>query len=417
MLPQALVTLLKDRRVLLGVTGSIAAYKSAELASALTQVGAKVDVVLTDAARRFVTPLTFQSVTGRRAYTDEDLWGSEGHVMHVALAQAAHVLVVAPATANTLAKMAHGQSDSLLTILALAAACPTILAPAMDAGMYGHPATQANLEILRSRGAIVVGPAQGRMASGLVGWGRIVEPGELMGHIRQALGLGGPLSGRQVVVTAGGTHEPIDPVRMIVNRSSGKQGFALAQAAIDRGAEVVLITGPTHLEAPVGAKRVDVGTAEQMRQQVVEAAAQADVLLMAAAVADYRPATRAAHKIKKSEAPLILNLEPTDDILIQVTKQRKRSGRPQVVVGFAAESQDVLEGARTKLYAKGLSLIVANDITSDDSGFGVDTNRVTLLDSDGTLQELPLMSKAEVADVVLARVVALLEGSEGRLSS
>ena len=233
------------KNILLGITGSIAAYKAADLASKLTQAGAAVDVILTPAALKFITPLTFQSVTMRKAYTDDDLWGGEGHVRHIGLGMAGDLLVIAPASANTMAKLAHGIADNLLTVTALAARCPLMLAPAMDGGMFSNPATQANLEILRQRGCIIAGPAEGRMASGLVGLGRMVEPAELLGHIRLALGRGGPLSQQRVLVTAGGTQEPIDPVRSITNRSSGKQGYALAQAALDAGAEVTLVHAPT----------------------------------------------------------------------------------------------------------------------------------------------------------------------------
>ncbi|MEW6566584.1 MAG: bifunctional phosphopantothenoylcysteine decarboxylase/phosphopantothenate--cysteine ligase CoaBC [Chloroflexota bacterium] len=399
---------LDNRRLILGVTGSIAAYKAADLASKLTQAGARLDVILTDSAQRFVSPLTFQSVTGRRAYTDTDLWGAEGHVLHVSLATGADLMVIAPVTANTLAKLAHGQADSLLTITALAVRCPLLVAPAMDAGMFDHPSTQANLQTLRQRGVLVAGPAEGRMASGLVGLGRMLEPVELVGHIRFALGRGGPLAGRRVVVTAGGTQEPIDPVRAIFNRSSGKQGFALAQAALDRGASVRLIAGPTHLETPTGAERLDVRTAKEMAEAVVEAAASADVLLMAAAVADFRPKAFVPHKLKRGAGVPQIQLEATEDILALVAAQRRNIGRPQVVVGFAAESQDLVGNARAKLRAKGLSMIVANDITDPQSGFAVDTNRVTLIDADGSLQELPLMTKAEVAEAVVGRVVPML---------
>jgi len=390
------------------VTGSIAAYKAVDLASRLTQAGALVDVILTEAAQKFVSPLTFRSVTGRPAYTDADLWGQEAHILHVGLAEDTELLVIAPATANTLAKLASGQADSLLTVSALTARCPLVLAPAMDTGMFEHPATQANLETLRQRGAYIAGPAEGRMASGLVGLGRMLEPAELLGHIRLALGRGGPLGGRKIVVTAGGTQEPIDPVRAIVNRSSGKQGFALAQAALDRGAAVQLVSGPTHLETPVGAERIDVTTAEEMRTAVLAATGQADALLMAAAVADFRPSRTVPEKIKRGRGTPEVRLEPTVDILGEVMAQREKSGRPAVVVGFAAESQDLRTNARTKLQAKGLSLIVANDITDPNAGFAVDTNRVTLIDASGTLQELPLMSKAEVAEAVLQRVVRML---------
>jgi phosphopantothenoylcysteine decarboxylase/phosphopantothenate--cysteine ligase len=408
MKPPSHIPLLDNRRVVLGVTGSIAAYKAVDLASRLTQAGALVDVILTEAAQKFVSPLTFRSVTGRPAYTDADLWGQEAHILHVGLAEDTELLVIAPATANTLAKLASGQADSLLTVSALTARCPLVLAPAMDTGMFEHPATQANLETLRQRGAYIAGPAEGRMASGLVGLGRMLEPAELLGHIRLALGRGGPLGGRKIVVTAGGTQEPIDPVRAIVNRSSGKQGFALAQAALDRGAAVQLVSGPTHLETPVGAERIEVTTAEEMRAAVLVAAAGADALLMAAAVADFRPSKAVPEKIKRGRGTPEVRFEPTVDILGEVMAQREKSGRPAVVVGFAAESQDLRTNARTKLQAKGLSLIVANDITDPNAGFAVDTNRVTLIDASGTLQELPLMSKAEVAEAVLQRVVRML---------
>jgi phosphopantothenoylcysteine decarboxylase/phosphopantothenate--cysteine ligase len=406
-----MIALLEGRRILLGVTGSIAAYKAAELASWLTQAGAQVDVVLTEAAQRFVSALTFQSLTGRRAYTEADLWGAEAHVLHVGLAQGADLLVIAPATADTLAKLGQGRADTLLTLTVLAATCPLLLAPAMDAGMYGHPATQANLEILRLRGAILVGPAEGRMASGLAGPGRMVEPAELLGHIRLALGRKGPLAGRRVVVTAGGTQEPLDPVRALTNHSSGKQGYALAQAALDRGALVTLISAPTALAVPIGAQFISVRTAAQMGEALLPAAAQADVLLMAAAVADFRPAQPSEQKHKRGRGTPEFVLEPTSDLLAQVMEQRGRGARPQVVVGFAAESQDLVQNARAKLESKGLSLVVANDITAPNAGFAADTNQVTLLDPEGQVEALPLMSKAEVAEVVLDRVVELLRST------
>ena len=405
-------SIFKDRQILLGITGSIAAYKAADLASKLTQAGVQVSVILTEAAQQFVTPLTFQSVTGLRAYTDTDLWGSEAHVLHIGLAEGADLLVIAPATANTIAKLAHGQADSLLTLTALAIRCPLMIAPAMDMGMFEHTATQVNLAMLEERGVIVVGPAEGRMASGLIGKGRMVEPEELMGHIRLTLGREGSLAERVVVVTAGGTHEPIDPVRVVANRSSGKQGFALAQSALDRGADVTLIAGPVHLPTPVGAKRIDVETAVEMRDAVMTAVEGADALLMAAAVADFSPVLTAAEKIKRRDGVPVVQFEPTDDILGLVTKKRSETGHPTVVVGFAAESQDLHENAKAKLKEKGLNLIVANDITAPDAGFAVDTNRVTLIDEQGEVKELPLMSKTDVAEVVMERVVALLGGGD-----
>lgn len=399
---------LDGRRILLGVTGSIAAYKAADLASRLTQAGALVDVVLTSAARRFVSPLTFTSLTGRRAYDDDDLWGQDAHVLHVSLGRDAELIVVAPATARTLARLATGMADDLLGLALLASRSPLILAPAMDAGMFGHPATQANLETLRQRGAIVIGPAEGRMASGLVGPGRMVEPAEIVGHIRRALGRGRSLSGRRVLVTAGGTLEAIDPVRVIANRSSGKQGFALAQAALDRGADVTLISGPSALATPVGAERIDVETVDQMLAEIQSRLETTDILLMAAAVADFRPSHANEDKIKRGAGAIDIHLEPTADILATVAERRKRSGGPRVVVGFAAESRDLVGQARQKVKAKGLDLIVANDITAPDAGFAVDTNRVTFVDRAESVQELPLMSKAEVAEAVLDRVELIL---------
>ena len=398
------ISLLQSKRILLGVTGSIAAYKAADLASQLTQAGAEVDVILTEAATKFITLLTFQSLIGRTAYSD--LWGSDAHVIHVGLGERADLLVIAPATADVIARLAHGLANDLLTVTALAARCPVLLAPAMDGGMFAHPATQANLKTLAERGVALLGPAEGRMASGLVGRGRMVEPDEILGHVRLALGRKGPLAGRRIVVTAGGTQEPIDPVRFISNRSSGKQGFAVAQVALDRGAQVTLVAGPTALSAPIGARRVDVTTAAEMAEAVL-AVADADALIMAAAVADFRPAQVADQKIKKAAVPLV-ELETTVDILSAVAERREATGKPTVVVGFAAESENLIENARDKVFRKKLSLIVANDISAKDAGFSVDTNRVTLIGSGGGVEPLPLMSKEQVAEVVLERVAGLL---------
>lgn len=397
------------KQIVLGVTGSIACYKAADLASRLHQAGALVDVILTEAATKFVSPLTFQSVTGRRAFTDDDLWGVEAHVLHVGLGQSADLLAIAPATATTLAKLAHGLGDNLLTVTALAATCPLVVAPAMDAGMFAHPATTANLETLRARGALIIGPEEGRLASGLVGPGRLVQPADLLGHLRLALAQNGSLKGRHMVITAGGTQEPLDPVRVLTNRSSGKQGYALAQAALDRGARVTLVTAPTALKPPTGARVVPVETAAEMLEAVIDSAGATDALLMAAAVADFQPTRLASEKIKKRSGPPRLELEPTPDILEAVARLRTGAGGPRVVVGFAAESERVLKNAREKLRAKGLDLIVANDISQDDSGFAVDTNRVTLLEPDGAEEALPLLSKAEVAEIILEKVTDLLE--------
>lgn len=418
------VPVLQGKRIVLGVTGGIAAYKVCALASGLTQAGAEVDVVMTEAATRFVAPLTFEALTGRPAYTSMWRTAAEGlptHIAHVGLAHAADLLVIAPATANTLAKLAHGLADNLLSTLALAARCPLLVAPAMDVGMWACAATQTNVSTLRQRGVSFAGPARGRMASGLEGEGRLLEPEEILGHVRWVLGKGGALSGRHVAVSAGPTREPLDPVRFLTNPSSGRQGFALAQAALDRGARVTLVAGPTHLETPVGADRVDVTTVEEMKRAVLEASAAADALLMAAAVGDYGFAKVAVHKMKKGTDDVELHLSRTPDVLHAVAEARAESGRPQVVVGFAAETEDLVDNARAKLKAKGLDLVVANDVTAPDAGFGVETNRVVLISraapKGGIEAEeptaLPLMSKLQVAERVLDRVEELLDGPSG----
>jgi phosphopantothenoylcysteine decarboxylase / phosphopantothenate---cysteine ligase len=391
---------LHSKNILLGVTGSIAAYKAADLASKLTQAGALVDVILTSSALHFITPLTFQSVTGRKAYTDDDLWGGEGHVTHVGLGHVGDLLLIAPATANTMARLAYGIGDNLLCVAALAARCPILIAPAMDAGMYDHVATQASVKILRERGVHFVGPAPGHLASGLVGLGRMTEPLDILGEARWLLGQSGPLAGKKIVVTAGGTQEPIDPVRMITNRSSGKQGYALAQAALDAGAQVTLITTQTTLQPPAGCQIEFVRTAQQMLDAVMEHM-DCDALIMAAAVADFAPTEMSGNKIKKSQGAPVIQLTHTPDILSAVAKQKAQSGLPRYVVGFAAESQDLIENAREKLKAKSLDLIVANDISVADAGFEVDTNRVILLFAEGKTLEYPVMKKSEVAEKIL----------------
>ncbi len=398
---------LEGKRILLGVTGSIACYKSADLASKLTQAGAEVDTVLTDAATQFVSPLTFQSVTGRRAYTDTDLWGNDAHVLHIGLAHAADLILIAPATAHTMAKLAHGLAGDLLSVTVLAADCPIIIAPAMDAGMWSHAATQANVEILEKRGISFIGPEEGRLASGLVARGRMSEPVDLFGQVRYALTRDGQLQGRRFVVTAGGTRERLDPVRFLSNHSSGKQGYALAQAALDAGAEVTLVTS-ARLRCPAGANCIEVDSALEMYDRVLSEVSDADALIMAAAVADFRPAETWEHKIKKTERVPFIELKRNPDILMEVAKRRSTTGNPRIVVGFAAETDDLLENAKAKLEKKGLSLIVANDVSAADAGFAVDTNRVTLLADDGSQESLPLMGKDEVA----ARIV---DWTAGRL--
>ncbi len=402
---------LEGKRILLGVTGSIACYKSADLASKLAQAGALVDAVLTESATKFVSPLTFQSVTGRRAYTDEDLWGHEAHVLHIGLAHHADLILIAPATAHTMAKLAHGLAGDLLSVTALAAQCPVVLAPAMDAGMYSHTATLVNVKTLRDRGVQFIGPEEGHLASGLVAKGRMSEPLDILGTVRYLMTRHGPLSGRTVVVTAGGTRESLDPVRYISNHSSGKQGYAVAQAALDAGAEVVLVTA-ARLPCPAGARCVPVNSAQEMCDAVLAESSAADALIMAAAVADFRPARISDSKLKKTDGIPVINLVRNPDILLEVAQRRAASGTPKLVVGFAAETDDLLDNARSKLNKKGLNMIVANNIGASDSGFAVETNRVTLITDDGVEESLPLMSKDEVAAQIMEWVAQRFESPD-----
>ena len=401
------MSILSGKHILLGITGSIAAYKAADLASKLTQAGAKVDVILTGAGEKFVTPLTYQSVTGHKTYTDKDLWGDEAHVLHVSLGKTADLLVIAPCTADTMAKLTHGIADNLLTVTALAATCPILIAPAMDGGMFDHPATQANLKTLQTRGVLVAGPATGHLASGMSGVGRMLEPADILGHIRIALGKNGKLAGKKIIVTAGGTQEAIDPVRVITNHSSGKQGYALAQAALDAGAEVTLITTPTALTPPVGANVVNVKSVQDMLDALLNE--NADTLIMAAAGADFRPVSVAKDKLKKRDGIPQIQLEAAPDILKTLASQSGVQRRFKVTVGFAAESRDLLANASEKLASKNLDFIAANDISTSDAGFAVETNRITLLFANGTQEILPLMSKSEVAEKIIEHIARLLE--------
>lgn len=406
-------TPLTNARVLLGVSASIAAYKAAELASRLQQEGARLDVILTADAQRFISVLTFKALTHGGVYTDEDWWQGPDPLLHIHLAQGLRALVIAPATADLISDLAHGKSDRLLTATALAAGGPLLLAPAMDGGMYAHPATQDNLALLRAHGAILLGPAQGHLASGLVSLGRMSEPEEILGELRWQLAQGGPLAGRNIVVTAGGTQEPIDSARIITNRSSGKQGYALAQAALDAGAMVTLISAPTSLSAPYGANVVRVRTAEEMQERVLQSTIGADALLMAAAVSDFRPEQGAGQKIKREAGPIHLVLEPTEDILRAVAERRTRTGFPRAVIGFAAEDRDLIENAAKKVNEKSLEFIVANDISAADAGFEVDTNRVSLVFPDGHIERWPLMSKEEVATRIVSKLAGLLQSVDG----
>ncbi len=398
------MTNLRDKRIVLGVTGGIAAYKSAIIASRLVQSGARVDVVLTESATKFITPLTFQSLTHRRVFTDIfDIPAAE-NIPHIELSHHTDLLLIAPATANTIAKMAHGQADNLLTAIALATDKPILIAPAMETDMWEHPATRKNIAALAEWGITRVGPAAGRLASGRMGRGRMAEPAEIVDAARRVLAKNGDMVGMRVVITAGGTREPLDPVRYITNRSSGKMGHALAETARDRGAQVTLITTAA-LPVPQGVSPVRVNTAAEMADAVLAAIPGSDVLVMAAAVADYRPANIASQKIKKKAGGLTLALTRTPDILQRVAKYRAENGFPRKVVGFAAETADVQQNAREKLTRKRLDWIVANDVSRSDAGFAVDTNQVTLFGADGSAVTLPLMSKSAVATEIWNRVI------------
>jgi phosphopantothenoylcysteine decarboxylase/phosphopantothenate--cysteine ligase len=400
----------RGRRILLGVTGGIAAYKSIQLARDLTRLGAVVDVVLTGGAQQFVAPLSFEGVTGRPALTD--LFSAEGSALHVRLGREIDAVCVAPATADFLARAAHGRADDLLCITLLATRAPVIVCPAMNDRMFAHPQVQENLAHLRERlGYAIAGPAEGALAVGEgEGPGRMLEPHQIVEHVGRALGADEAFAGRRVLVTAGPTREALDPVRYIGNRSSGRMGYALAQAAWRRGAAVFLVSGPSSLEAPVGAEVVQVQTAAEMHDAVAARIGAADVTLFAAAVADYRPASSKAGKIKREKAgrELTIALAANPDIALETGSARKPGS---VTVGFALETGDLLENAQKKLDEKGFDLVVANDATEEGAGFEIDTNRVTVLVPGAAPEELPLMSKHDVAEEILDHVGRLLVGA------
>ncbi|MCB9098080.1 MAG: bifunctional phosphopantothenoylcysteine decarboxylase/phosphopantothenate--cysteine ligase CoaBC [Anaerolineales bacterium] len=399
----------RGKRIVLGVTGGIAAYKAATVCSRLVQAGALVDVVMTEAAQKFISQLTFQALTHRPIYTDMFHIPGGENIPHIVLADAADLLLIAPATANTIGKVANGLADNLLSAIALATPAPILMAPAMETDMWQHPATQRNVANLKTWGVELVGPAAGRLASGAMGQGRLVEPEEIVAAAQMILAQQGDLAGRTVVVTAGGTREAIDPVRFVSNHSSGKMGYAVAEAARDRGAQVTLITS-AHLPSPFGMEAVRVDSAQEMLDAVLTATEKATALVMSAAVADFRPLTVAEQKIKKGSDTegLVLELVRNPDILAEVAARKSAGAGPSITVGFAAETHDLLANAQDKLKRKRLDLIVANDVTAADAGFAVDTNRVTLLGADGSIEEMPLMTKREVAEAILDRVVQYL---------
>ncbi len=396
--------MMTGKRILLGVTGSIAAYKAVELLRELVKREAEVQVVMTEAATRFVAPLTFETLSRQPVLLEMFTLAYGSQIGHIAATARADLFVIAPVTANTIAKLAHGLADDFLTNIYLASRCPVLLAPAMDTDMYQHTAVQENLARLRERGIHVVGPASGELASGLVGPGRLVEPAEIVEAIEKLLAPCGDLAGEVVLVTAGPTREPLDPVRYISNRSSGKMGYAVAEAAARRGARVILVSGPTALAPPREAELVSVETAQEMYEAVLKHLEAATVVIKAAAVADYRPKQVAREKIKKDERVPEVTLESTRDILAEVGKRKGR----RVLVGFAAETHDLVANARRKLQRKNLDLMVANDVSQPGAGFDADTNVVKILDAKGGVEELPLQSKGSVADRILDRVVALL---------
>jgi len=400
-------------KIALGVTGGVAAYKAAELVRRLQQEKLDVQVVMTRSAREFITPLTFAALTGKKVITE--MFGPEGAessanvesaIEHIAVAQRIDLLLVAPATADILAHFAQGIAHDFLTTLYLATKAPVVVAPAMNVNMWEHTATQENLQELRARGVHVVDPDEGYLACGMTGSGRLAATETIVEKVRLVLGLRRDLEGQTVLVSAGATREDIDPVRFITNRSSGKMGYALADAASRRGAHVILVSGPTELAVPEGVDWVPVRSTENMRDAVRERAAEANVVIMAAAVADYRPVAAQSQKIKRGEGRITLDLEPNPDILAELGRDRAQCpGR--ILVGFAAETSALAENARSKLARKGADMIVANDVTQEGAGFDTDTNIVTIFTRDGRETALPKLAKFEVADRILDRVLEL----------
>jgi phosphopantothenoylcysteine decarboxylase/phosphopantothenate--cysteine ligase len=396
-------------KIALGVTGGVAAYKAAELVRRLQQEKLDVQVVITRAAQEFITPLTFAAITGKKVITE--MFGAEesgpanveSAIEHIAVAQRIDLLLVAPATADILGKFAHGIAEDFLGTLYLATKAPVVVAPAMNVNMWEHPATQGNLAILRARGVHVVEPDEGYLACGMTGPGRLAVTETIAQKVFEVLGLRRDLEGQTVLVTAGPTREAVDPVRFLTNRSSGKMGYAVAEAAVRRGARVILVSGPTDLKIPEAVEWVPVNTAEEMRATVRDRAAEANVVIMAAAVADYRPAVAHASKLKRGDGRLTLDLEPTPDILAELGREQGS----RILVGFAAETGNIAENARAKLSRKGADMIVANDVTQEGAGFDTDTNIVTLFLRDGRDIALPKMPKLDVANRILDQALQI----------
>ena len=389
--------MLKNKTVLLGVTGGIAAYKAAALASALVKLHANVEVVMTENATKFVTPLTFEQLTGRRTMVDTFDRNFSHQVEHISLAERTNLVIIAPATANVCAKLAHGLADDMLTTTVLACRCPKLIAPAMNTNMYENPVTQDNLDILRRYGWEVIEPASGRLACGAVGKGKMPEPEDLVQHILHHIGMAHDLFGKRVLITAGPTQEALDPVRYLTNHSTGKMGYAIAKMAAMRGAEVTLISGPTCLPAPAFVKMVNVISAAEMFEAVAAHAPQADMIFMAAAIADYTPMTYADNKIKKKDGDVSVPLKRTQDILAWLGEHRREA---QVICGFSMETENLIENSRAKLIRKNADMICANNLKVEGAGFGVDTNVISVITKE-TIAELPLQSKESAANAIL----------------
>ncbi|MCU6701629.1 MULTISPECIES: bifunctional phosphopantothenoylcysteine decarboxylase/phosphopantothenate--cysteine ligase CoaBC [Eubacteriales] len=395
--------MLKGKTVLLGVTGGIAAYKAAYLASALVKLHANVEVVMTQHATQFIAPLTFEQLTGNRCMVDTFDRNFAHQVEHIALADRTDLVLIAPATANVCAKLAHGLADDMLTTTVLACTCPKLIAPAMNTHMLENPVTQDNLDLLRRYGWEVISPASGRLACGAVGFGKLPEPDLLVQHILRAIALPHDLTGKKVLVTAGPTQEALDPVRYLTNHSSGKMGYAIAKTAMLRGAQVTLVSGPTSISPPPFVEVVEVVSAQDMFQAVTSRQEQADFIFKAAAVADYTPADYSDDKVKKREGDLSIPLKRTQDILKHLGEHRRPD---QIICGFSMETRDMLENSRVKLEKKNVDMICANNLKVDGAGFGVDTNVITLITRD-RVEELPLLSKEAAAGRILDRAIAL----------
>jgi phosphopantothenoylcysteine decarboxylase/phosphopantothenate--cysteine ligase len=399
------VASLDSKEVLLGVTGSIAAYKAVELVSRLIKLGASVNVIMTQNATRLVSPLTFQTISRNPVMVDIFAEVDEWQPGHISLADKADIFVIAPATANIIAKLAHGIADDMLSTTALAVRCPILVAPAMNCHMYDNPIFQENLEILRRHNFAFVESEYGQLACGYEGKGRLADIEKIIQKIQRLLNTSQDFKGKTILVTAGPTREALDPIRFITNRSSGKMGYAVAEAAVSRGADVILISGPTALPAPADVKLVNVETALQMRDEVAKYANQADAVIMAAAVSDYRPRDVSPQKIKKEKDELMLALKRNPDILAELGQDKPSR---QILVGFSMETENLLDNAIKKLKNKNADLIVANDVSQEGAGFEVDTNIVWIIDSSGSERKLPLMSKRDVADVILDEVKNLI---------